>query len=195
MIDLTAPQTQPSAEYACPLRETILVDADQCCRVVRHDGHPCLYNRTVMAFVAEAPCSTAQKTGHDAFNDWSAVPTGAGEVHLGRGPYAMQARLVQDPEDLLWGGRRGEGLDRLWDPDGENPPLMQRLSQGSIIECQIAGQRVDGRSGGRRDPSNRLLHVVDQRLHITGIAGIPDGQMQAKDEAGRSVHEMSSEST
>jgi hypothetical protein len=62
---------------------------------------------------------------------------------------------------------------------------MQRLSQGSIIECQIAGQRADGRPGGRRDPSNRLLHFVDQRLHITGIAGIPHGQMQAKDEAGR----------
>jgi hypothetical protein len=40
LIDLTAPQPQPSADHAYPLRETIRMDADQGCRVVRDDGHP-----------------------------------------------------------------------------------------------------------------------------------------------------------
>jgi hypothetical protein len=185
LIDFTASQPQPSAEPACPLRQTIVVDPYQRCRVVGHDRHARLYHRAAMAFVAEAPRSTVQQTSHDAFNDWSAGPTRAGEVHWGRGPCAMQARLIQDPEDILRGGRRGEGIDRLRDPHGENPPLMQRLAQGRIIERQITGQRVEGGSGGRRDPSNRLLPVVDQGCHRTGIAGIPHGQMQAKDEAGR----------
>ena len=97
----------------------------------------------------------------------------------------VQVRLVQDPEDVLRRGRRGEGIDRFRDPYGENPPCMQRLTQGGVIERQIARQRVDGRGGARRDPGDRLLHFVDQGLHITGVTGIPHGQMQGKDKARR----------
>jgi hypothetical protein len=67
VIDFTASQPQPSAERAGPLRETILVDADQGGPVVRHDGHPCLDNRTPVTLVGEARGSTAQQAGHDAF--------------------------------------------------------------------------------------------------------------------------------
>ena len=109
MIDFTASQAQPSAEQACPLRQTILVDAHQCRRVVRHDGHPRLDDRTAMAFVGEAPSSTTQQAGNDAFDDGSAVSTRIGELHLGRGPNVVQVRLVQAPEDVLWRGRRGRG--------------------------------------------------------------------------------------
>ena len=63
MIDFTASQAQPSAEFARPLRQTILVDTDQRCRIVGHDRHARLYNRAEMALVGEAPRSTAQQTG------------------------------------------------------------------------------------------------------------------------------------
>ena len=85
MIDLTASQAQPSAEQACPFRETILMDADQGCRMVRHDSHPHLDDCAAMAFVGEVRCATAQQAGHDTFDHWSAVATGVGERHLARG--------------------------------------------------------------------------------------------------------------
>ena len=62
---------------------------------------------------------------------------------------------------------------------------MQCLAQGGDIERQIAGQRVDGRGGARPDPGHRLLHLVDQGLHIAGIARIAHGQMPGKDETRR----------
>ena len=110
MIDFTASQAQPSAEFARPLRQTILVDTDQRCRIVGHDRHARLYNRAEMALVGEAPRSTAQQTGHDAFDDRSAVATRVGQVHRGRGPYSMQACFVQYPEDLPWSGKWCEGI-------------------------------------------------------------------------------------
>ena len=185
MTDFTASQAQPSAERACPLRQTILVDADQRRRVMGHNGHPHVYDRAAMTFIGDASGSTAQQAGNDAFNHGSAVATRVGEVHLTRGPYSRQASFAQEPQDVLRCGRRGEGLDRFRDPDGKNPLLVQRLAQGGIIERQIAGQRVEGGSGVRRDPTDRLLHVVDQGLHVAGVTGVSHGHMQAKDEARR----------
>src|SRR5215510_15885510 len=146
-IDFTASQTQPSAERACSLREAILVHTDQGCGVVRHDGHPRLHNGAVMAFVREVCGATAPQAGNDAFDHRSAVPTGAGEIYLGRRPYAVQLGLVQDSEDIVRRGRRGEGIDGFRDPHGENPLCVQRLTQGHVIEREIARERVDGRGG------------------------------------------------
>ena len=106
-------------------------------------------------------------------------------MHLGRGPDVVQIRLVQAPEDLLRRGRRGQWLNCPGNPHRENPPLVQRLTQSGVIQRQIAGQRVDSRDGARPDPSDRLLHLVDQGLHITGITGMAHGQLQRKDEARR----------
>jgi len=184
-IDLTASRAQPSAERARPLRQTILVDAHQCRRVVRHHSHSRLDNRAAMAFVGEVPCATTQQAGHDAFDHGSAVSTRVGEVHLGCGPYVVQVRLVQAPEDVRRRGRRGEGIDGFRDPHGEHPPLMQRLTQGSVIQRQIASERMEGRDGARPDPDDRLLHFVDQGLHRTGLTRIPHGQMQGNDTARR----------
>ena len=89
LIDFTASQAQSSAEQACPFRETILMDADQGCRIVCHDGHPCLDDRATMAFVREAPGSTTEQASNDAFDHRSAIPTGVGQVHLGRRPDAV----------------------------------------------------------------------------------------------------------
>src|SRR5918992_1190810 len=163
----------------------ILVDADQGGRIVRHDGHARVHDGATMALVREARRSTVQQTGNDAFDYRSAVPTGTRQVHLGGGSYVVQVRLVQDLEHVLRCRRRGEGIDSFRDPHGENPPLMQCLPQGDVIQRHIASQRVDGRGGARPDPGDRLLYCVDQGLHVTGITRIPHGQMQGKDEASR----------
>ena len=185
LIDFTAPQPQPSAEHTCPLRETILVDADQGGRMVRHDGHARLHDGATMAFVREARRSTVQQTGHEAFDYRSAVPTGTRQVHLGGGSSVVQVRLVQDLEHVLRCRRRGEGIDSFWDPHGENPPLMQGLPQGDVIQRHIASQRVDGRGGARPDPGDRLRYFVDQGLHVTGSTRIPHGQRPGQDKASR----------
>ena len=185
VIDLTASQTQPSAEFACPLRETIVVDAHQSCRVVRHDGHPRVDDGTAMAFVGEVPSSAVQQAGNDTFDHRSAVATRVGELHLCRSPDAVQVRPLQAPEDVLRCGRWGEGIDGCRNPHGEHSPLVQHFTQGGVIQCQIARQRVDGRDGTRPDPRDRLLHLLDQGLHITRITRIPHGEMQGKDEARR----------
>ena len=117
----------------------------------------------------------------------AAVATRVGQVHLGRGPYAVQVRLVQKPEHVLRCRRRGEGIDGCRDPHGENPPRMQRLTQGGVIQRQIACERMDGRGGACPHPGDRLLHFIHQGLHITGIARIAHGQMQGKDKARRGL--------
>jgi hypothetical protein len=187
VIDFTASQAQSSAEQACPLRQTILVDAHQRGRIVRHDGHPRLHDGTTMAFVREAPGSTTQQAGNDAFDERSAVSRGVGELHLAWSLGTRQARLAQDSKDVPRSRRWREGIDRVRDPHGENPLLVQRLTQGGVIKSQIAGQGTDSGCWIRRDPRNRLLHLIDQGLHIAGITRIPHGQMQAKDEACRGL--------
>src|SRR5215211_5355960 len=136
-----------------------------------------------MTFVGDPRRSTAQQAGNDAFDHGSAVSRRVGEVHLARSPCSRAALLAQEPPDVLRCGRRGDRINRFRDPHGENSLVVQRLTQGGVIERQIAGQRVDGRSGGRRHMSDRLLHLGDQGLHITGVTGITHGQMQGKDEA------------
>ena len=66
-------------------------------------------------------------------------------------------------------GDGGRGSTVFGIPTVRIPRCVQRLPQGGVIERQIAGQRVDGRGGARRDPGDRLLHFVDQGLHIAGI--------------------------
>jgi hypothetical protein len=161
------------------------VDADQRRRVVRHDSHPHLDDCAALAFVGEVRRATAQQAGDDAFDHGSAVATGVGKVYLAWGPCSRQVPLARQPQNVLRRGRRGQGFNRVRDPHRENSLLMQCLMQGGIIERQIAGQRVEGGSGGRCHSGNGPLHVVDQGLHIAGVTGIPHRQMQAKDEAGR----------
>jgi hypothetical protein len=128
LTDFTAPQTQSSADHTCPLRQTILVEANQGGCVVRHDGHPRVDECAAMACVGEASCSPTQQTGHDAFDHRSALPTGAGAVHLGWGRFAGQAGFVQELEDLVRGGRRWKGIDRLRDTPREHPLRVQCLT-------------------------------------------------------------------
>ena len=113
------------------------------------------------------------------------ISTGAGQVHLGGSPDAVQVRLVQHPSDILRCRYQGEGLDGFRDPYGEHPPRRPGVPQGGVIERQIAGQRRDGRDGARPDPGDGLCHLVDQGLHIAGITGMAHRQMQGNDDPGR----------
>ena len=167
MIDVTASQAQPSAEQACPLRQTRVVDAHPGRRVVRHDRHPRVDDRAAMACVREAPRSTTPQARHDAFDHGAAVATRVGQVHLGRRPYVVQVRLVQAAEDVLRRGRRGEGIDGLRDSPGENPLLVQRLTQGKVIEREVARERMDSRGGARRNPGDGVLHLCQPRAPRT----------------------------
>jgi len=185
LLDVTASQTQPSAECARPLGQSILVDADQRRRVVRHDRHPRVDDRAAVTLGGEACCATAQQAGNHAFDHGSALSTRVGEVHLAWGPGSRPALLAQEPNDVRRRGRGGEGRDRVRDPHGENPLRVQRLTQGGVMARHIAGQRVKSRFGIRRDSGNRPRHLVDQGLHRAGITRIAHGQMQGNDEARR----------
>ena len=190
VIDLTASQAQPSAELAGPLRETRRVDTDPRRRVMRHDGHPCVDDRAAMTLVGHAGRSTAPQAGPEAFHDGSAVSTRIREIPLARGQCLRPVLRVQQTQDVLGRGRRGEGLDRLGDPHREHALLMPHCPQGGSMARHIAGQRADGRSGDRRHSGHGLLPVVDPGLPRAGVTGMADGQMQAKDTArgGRGDH-------
>jgi hypothetical protein len=109
LIDFTASQPQPTAEFAWPLRETIFMNAHQRSRIVGHNRHARWHDRTPMAFVGEVRSAATQQAGNDTFDHRSAVAIGVGEVHLGSSPDAVQVRLIQAPEDSLRCGRRGSG--------------------------------------------------------------------------------------
>src|SRR6266850_8318017 len=183
-IDIMTLQTQQSAELLRPFRQAVLVDAPQGRGVVCHDRHPHLHDRPTMTFVGDPRCATVQEAGNDTFDHRAAVATSTGELHLVRGALMVQAGFVQNPEDLLLGGCRGEGLDRLRNAYGEDSPAMQCRAQRGVIESQIARQRVDGRGGPTRDLGYSDLHFVNQGQHRAGITGVTHGQMQGKDEAG-----------
>jgi hypothetical protein len=87
-----------------------------------------LDDRTAVPFVSEACRAAAQQAGNDAFNHRSAVPTRVGKMHLCRGPDSLQARLAQDPGDVLRGGRRGQGSTALGIPTVRIPRSCQTWS-------------------------------------------------------------------
>ena len=177
-------QTQQSAELLRPFRQAVLVDAPHGRGVVCHDRHSYLHDRTAMTFVGDPRSAAAQQAGNDTFDHRAAGATGAGKLHLVRGALMVQACLVQHPADLLRGGRRGKGLDRMRNTHREDAPAMRRFTQLGVIQGQIPGQRVDGGRGASGDLAQGVLHFVDQGDHIARITGVAHGQMQSKDEAG-----------
>ena len=184
MTDFTASQAQSSAERACPLRQTILVDADQRRRIVGHHGHPHVYDGAAMTFIGDASGSTAQQAGHDAFNHGSAVATRVGEVHLTRGPYSRQASFAQEPQTLSGVGDEGRGATVFGIPTVRIPRWCNASRREASLHATSPAS--EWRVGlGRCDPTDRLLHVVDQGLHVAGVTGVSHGHMQAKDEARR----------
>ena len=177
-------QTQQTAELLRSFGQAVVVDAHHRRRVVRHDGHPHLYDRPALAFVGDPRRPAAQQAGNDTFDHRAAVATGAGEVHLVRGALCgASPPRVSIRRTSSGVGCRGERLDRVRDAHGENPPGMQRLPQLGVIQGQIPGQRVDGQRGAAGDLAQGVLHFVDQGHHIAGVRGIPHRQRKGEDEA------------
>src|SRR5713226_1020392 len=176
-------QTQQAAEFLRPFREAVVLAADHRRRVVRHHSHPHLHDRPTMAFVGQARRPPAQEAGNDTFDQRAAVTTGAGYIRLVRGALAVQARHGQHPEDLLWGWRRGEGLDRVRDAHGEKPPHRQDFPQLGIVQRQVPGQRVDRQRRATRDLANSVLPLVDQGQPRAGISRISHWQLKGEDKA------------
>ena len=135
-MDFSASQAQPTAECARPLRQAILVDADPGRRLVRHDSHPHLDDRAAMTFVSEVPCSTRQQAGNEAFDPGAAVATRGGQVHLGRGPYAMQVRLVQKPENVRRCRRGGRGSTVVGIPTVRIPRACNASRKAALFNAR-----------------------------------------------------------
>ena len=175
-------QTQQTAELLRSCGQAVLADAHHRCRVVRQDGHPQVSDGPAMALVADTRCPPAQQAGNDTCDDWAAIATGAGKLHLGGGARAFQARFVQHPSDVLWGWGRGERVDRVGDAHGEHPPGVQGLAQLGVMQGQIPGQGVDRQRGAAGDLPPGGLYFIDQGEHLAGSTGIPNGQVKGEEE-------------
>src|SRR4051812_37956687 len=176
-------QTQQTAELVRACGQAVLVDTYQRGRVVSYDGHPRVYDGSAMAPVADPRGTPAQQARNDTFDYWAAIASGAGELYVARGARTLQARFVQHPPDVFGGWGRGERCDRVRDAYGENPPGVQGLPQGGIVQGQIPSQGVDGQGGTAGGPAQGGLHFIEQGHHIAGITGIPDRQRKGEDEA------------
>ena len=82
-------------------------------------------------------------------------------------------------------GAGGRGSTVFGIPTVRIPRACNTSRKAVSLQCQIASQRVDSRGGARPDPGDRLLHMVDQGLHVTGITRIAHRQMEGKDQASR----------
>jgi hypothetical protein len=135
-------------------------------------------------FVTHLPGTAREHTGNVAFHHRTAVATGTGQLRLVRRAFAVQARGIEIVEDRLWRGVRVDRLDRLRDPERQNPSRMQRLAHHGVIGAQITRDRMDGQLARHLDPFDSGLDLVNEGHHIAGIARIPYGQMRGKDKAG-----------
>ena len=92
----------------------------------------------------------------------------------------MQACFVQNPEDLLRSGQWCEGGDGLRELHREHPSLLQRLTQGGVIERQSAGQQVDGRGGGVPTPAMACSTLSTKGGTELAARAFPTGTCRAK---------------
>ena len=122
-------RSQQSAEFLRPCRQVILLDAYQRRRVVRHNRHARLHDRSAVAFVGDARGAATQQTRHDAFDHRPAVATSARDVHLVRRTFSVQTRLVQDAAHVLLTWHWRERLDGAWDTYREDAAGVERLAQ------------------------------------------------------------------
>jgi len=183
LIDIMTLQTQQAAELLRPFRQAVVLDAYHRRRVMRPHGHPRLHARPAMAFVGQARRPPAPEAGNDTFDHRAAVTTGAGDMRWVGGAFGVQARHGQHPADLLWGWRQGEGLERVRDAHGENPPSMQYFPQRGIVQRQVPGQGVDRQRRAARDLFNSVLHFVDHGQHRAGVSRISYWQLKGEDKA------------
>ena len=178
-MDLSASQAQPSAARAGPRRPTRRVEADHRRRVVRHNGHPRGAKRAAMPWVGDARRSTAQQAGHETFPPGRLYPpaearcTWHGVRARGTSPWLRSRRTCSGAGD---GGRGSPVL-------GIPTVRLPCWCKASRREVSLKAKWVAERSGGRRDPSARLLPRVDPGRRRPGSPGMPHGQRQGTDDA------------
>jgi len=184
LIDITAPQSEQSAELLRPFREALLTDTHHGCPIVSHHRHTQLDRSALRPFVPHLTGAACEHRGNVTLHDGAAVAPGTGQLHLVRRACAVQARRIEIVEDRLGRGLWVDRLDRLGDTEGENPSPMQRLAHRGVIGPQSARDRMDGQLARRLDPCDGGLDLVHQGHHIPGIARIPSREMRRKDKAG-----------
>jgi len=140
-----------------------------------------------MTFVPHLACPTPEHTGEVAFDHWAAMATRTGSLHLVRSPLPVSARLIQDREDHLRARSLGNRLDRLGDPDREDPARMQRLTQHGILDAQVPRHRVDLEPRACWDPRDGAGDFVEQGEDVARITRIARGHQVGEDKARRRV--------
>ena len=99
-----------------------------------HDRHPQLHHGTMRTFVANLAHTTCQQRGDVTFHHRATITTGTRQLHLVRGPFPVQTRFVEQVPNVCGAWLRVDGLHRLGDPDTQNPPIVERLAQGRVID-------------------------------------------------------------
>jgi hypothetical protein len=93
-----------------------------------------LHHSTVRTFVANLASTTCQQRGDVTFHYRATIPTGTSQLHLVWGPFPAQTRFVEQVPNVCGAWLGVDGLHRLGDPDTENPPVVERLAQGRVID-------------------------------------------------------------
>ena len=190
MIDISVSQSKQTAELLCSFREPPLTDAYYGRAVMGYHRHSQLHYGALKAFITYLSCAAREQTGDVTFHNWSAVATGKGEVHLVWSAFSVQACFGQTTADLLLGGRWWDGCDCLGDTNSENPPCMQGLAQGRIIDTEIPSHRMDREPSGEADVVDGPLNLINHGQDVTGIARIARWHPGGKDKAGRGFREQ-----
>lgn len=92
-----------------------------------HHRHALLDDGSLKTFVAYLAGSAGQSTGDMAFDDRTTMATGTGQLDLGRRAFAVQARLIEEVENLLSTGRGIERLEGLGNAHGQQASCMEGL--------------------------------------------------------------------
>ena len=99
-------QSQQTAKLLRPFRQPLLTNTDDGGAVMGHGRHAELYDSALRPFVANLSGPSAEQTGKVSFHHRTAIATGTRPLDLIRGPFTVQARLIQEVEHLLgvgWG--------------------------------------------------------------------------------------------
>lgn len=190
MTDITASQSKQSAELLGAFRQPLLTNAHQGGPVRGDHRHAQLHHGALRPFVANLARTTCEQSGDVTFHHGAAVATGTGQLHLVRRTLPVQARLVEQVQNLFGVRLRVDGVHRLGDTDTENPSIMKRLSQGRVIDAKIPSDRVDRGRLWPADPCDSVLDLVKQGQDIAGIARIAHRDSGGKDKARRGFRQQ-----
>ena len=102
-------------------------------------------------------------------------------MDLIRGSDTIEARLIEDVQDVLGTVCDLGGLDTLGNAHGQNTPFMEGLTYQRVAKAQITRQRVNLSCWSCLDTLDGVLDLVEQGQHIAEIARIAYGYKVGKD--------------